>query len=198
MTKGAADTLQRSWRPIILVGVGLLCGIAIGRFSPTGSAGAAGRDRDIQGHESGHKWAPAMPDAPAGRQASGQGNSALELRRALEDPDPVSATQRFASILQTITASELPDAARSLWAKPGNSHEMNERKRLLGYRWGQLAGSAAVEFAQGQTGQGKVTAISAALAGWASVDPNTAKNWIDGQVDPRIRHLYNIALRSIH
>ena len=106
----------------------------------------------------------------------------------------MEATRRFSAYLQAITASELPGAANLLWAMPGNSRELNERKRLLGFRWGQLAGSPAVEFAQAQTGPGKVTAISSALAGWASVAPSAAKEWIDGQGDPRIRQLYDLAL----
>lgn len=194
MTTREGYPLKVSWRTFALLVLVLGCGIVIGRFSAADSFGTAGDDQTIRSGKSEYGWSSAYSKTPAGRQGGASGNGALELRQSLDDPDPVGGIQRFTSILQTITASELPEAAKSLWSKPGDSRELNERKRLLGYRWGQLSGSQAVKFAQAQTGQVKVTAISAALAGWSSVDPLAAKQWIDGQVDPRIRHLDDIAL----
>lgn len=183
----------------LLVG-GLVLGFAIGRFSspdpgPTAQGGSTSSASTVTDGRS--ALGPGHSAAATGfrsGQKSGPKVSLVELRRALDESDPVIATQRFATALQSITSAELSEAAKALWARAGDSREMNERKRLLGYRWGQLAGAKAVEFAQEQSGQGKVTAISAALAGWASADPAAAKAWIDGQGEPAVRLLYGFAL----
>ena len=183
----------------VLLG-GLTIGFATGRFwapdatqAERGGAHALPPAGDVRPNLS-----PTAPRTLAGSGGikSRKNNDAglREFQHAMDESDPVTATQRFATALQSITSAELSEAAKALWARAGDSRELNERKRLLGYRWGQLAGAKAVEFAQDQSGQGKVTAISAALAGWASADPAAAKAWIDGQGEPAVRLLYGFAL----
>ncbi len=77
--------------------------------------------------------------------------------------------------LDALPADEAAASAEQLWALPGDVAEITERKKLFCYAWGQLDGAAAIEFARTQPGAGKVAALGAALAGWASRYPEAAK-----------------------
>jgi hypothetical protein len=184
-------------KTLLVAAVAIVVGIALGFVAGRLSSPSPTASTDAVGGQAGAK-APASPLRAGGMTedegGAPRGGTLLSIRRAMDLSDPVMATGRFVDALEEMSASEAADIAKALWARPGNSLEMNERKRLLAFRWGQLEHSKAVEFAQAQSGQGKVTAISASLAGWASVDPGAAKAWIDGQVDPEIRVLYDIAL----
>ncbi len=119
----------------------------------------------------------------SGKSKTGD-DSTAELRKAMDAPDLVDGTWRFSAALQGLTAVDAASAAKALWARPGRSVEIDERKRLLGYRWGQIGGAEAVKFALAQSGQGKIAVITSAVAGWASVDPAAAKAWIERQSEP--------------
>ena len=94
------------------------------------------------------------------------GQAGRALRDAMDETDPVEASLRFAGFLKSLQVAGFQEAAEELWATPGAQRDLNERKRLLSYRWGARDGVAAVEFANNQIGEGKVTALSAALSGW--------------------------------
>lgn len=182
--------------PALTLVVGLVLGIAIGfhsravpRHNDHTSADSGGDTRPAARDSSIPGIAPAATSGVAGRRTGVQ-----QYRSAMKVSDPVVAAGRFALALHDLNEEEIASAAKDLWAKPGNPIELNERKRLLAYRWGQVEGAAAVEFAHAQTGQGKLTAISGALAGWASADPAAAKAWIADTAQPAVRSLYDLAL----
>lgn len=172
---------------------GVLIGFGLGRSSKPDSVQRAELEGASTTNPPKERAPQSLTGVPTDRNRS-RNDSFGEIKRAIEESDPVTSTRRFAAGLELLTAAQAAQAAEVLWTTPADSREMNERKRLLGYRWGQLAGAKSVEFAQAQTGKGKLAAISAALAGWASSDPAAAKGWIDDQVDPGVRMLYDVAL----
>jgi len=177
--------------PCVLVVVGLVAGFGLGRLSLSKKTDGVSGDENIEGRNRSKFTERSM----GGRDRLGSVRGIGELRRAMDDSDPVASMRRFSEILEEMTSAEAAEAAKVLWAEPGTSRELAERKRLLAYRWGQVDGANAIAFAEAQKpGQGKVTAISGALAGWASVDPAAAKAFIEAEVSPGLRALYDVAL----
>ncbi len=116
------------------------------------------------------------------------------LAAILAETDPLRHRVQFAQWLTALTADEATNAARQVWAQPGDLSEITERKKLFSYAWGQVSGAAAIEFARTQPGSGKVAALGAALAGWASKDPAAAQAWISARLDPGEQLMYSWAL----
>jgi len=181
---------------LLAVGVGV--GFAVGRFTAhearsTATTADAPAPLQVRPGSSSKE-----PEAPGRRRRDASGmvhDRADELRNAMDEPDLVVGAQRFSAAMQGLrSADAAAAAAKILWARPGRSVEIDERKRLLGYRWGQLGGAQAVDFALTQSGQGKIAVITAAVAGWASVAPAAAKEWIDRQSEPGMAGVFAGAL----
>jgi hypothetical protein len=116
------------------------------------------------------------------------------LFAVLAETDPVQHRALFMHWLTSLTADEAATSAQQLWALPGDVNEVTERKKLFCYAWGQRDGAAAIEFTRTQPGAGKVAALGAALAGWASRDPEAAKAWIASRLEPGEQLMYSWAL----
>jgi len=133
-------------------------------------------------------------DAPKDTSAIPSTAASAQQRADLQTSDPVRRHAEFGNFLTQLTADEAAARAHEIWSAAGEPQEIAERKRLFCYAWGQVAGSAAIEFARKQPGVGKVAAISGALAGWASKDPLAAKQWIEARLEPNERLLHGWAL----
>jgi hypothetical protein len=132
---------------------------------------------------------------PAPAAAAGLAKaSSTHLKDVLAETDPIRHRTLFMQWLTSLTPDEAATSAQQLWALPGDVNEITERKKLFCYAWGQVDGAAAIEFARNQPGVGKVAALGAALAGWASKDPAAAKAWITSRMEPGEQLMYSWAL----
>ena len=137
---------------------------------------------------------PAPPVAPAAAGIAAVRAPRPALSAVLAETDPVQHRALFMHWLTSLTADEGATSAQQLWALPGDVNEITERKKLFCYAWGQRDGAAAIEFTRTQPGAGKVAALGAALAGWASRDPEAAKAWIAARLEPGEQLMYSWAL----
>ena len=117
----------------------------------------------------------------------------VSLGKTLRVSDPVRQQAEFGRFLMGLSPEGAASEAHEVWSAPGEQQEISERKRLFCYAWGKVAGAAAVEFARKEPGVGKVAAISGALAGWASQDPQAARQWISSRLEPGERLLHTWA-----
>lgn len=104
-----------------------------------------------------------------------------QLRNALNQTDPLKRSLAVSSLLANLDPADAPgiaavfDAAHQSGARYTKEHEMFMRT------WGRIDGPAALQHAIDSTGDtsGSVPAL-AALAGWATADPDAARDWIEG------------------
>ena len=116
--------------------------------------------------------------AGPGKEDMGPASSTFEAtsleelaNRAIRDPNPITRRLAFSKLLEALT--------------PGNALKMREKLLALGaerdqwrdfnYQWGALAGEEAFQFAASS----KERDLDAALAGWASANPNQALAMLD-------------------
>ncbi len=98
---------------------------------------------------------------------------------ALFGSDPVRRSIELSALLKDLTVENAPAVAAAFERAKAKGLRFNEERRLFLRAWGALDGRAAVTDA---VGSGDVTAsgeVLAALAGWATKDPYTARAWVD-------------------
>ncbi len=110
---------------------------------------------------------------------------------ALRDPDPVRATLHFTQLIQALTAENAPAAFQALSEKAGTP-EAARLMSLLAHAWGAKDGKAALAAFDTLRGRDGDSARSTALAAWAALDPDAARQWLtdraaskDPKADPR-------------
>jgi RNA polymerase sigma factor (sigma-70 family) len=99
---------------------------------------------------------------------------------ALPDPDPLRRTQRVAQLLASLTRESAPDVAKMFDQLKGPGRSFETEHHLFLRAWGKLDGVAAL--AHTTVGGKKLDASAptlAALAGWATADAGSARQWIE-------------------
>jgi hypothetical protein len=99
---------------------------------------------------------------------------------ALFMSDPVLRARRIAELLGSLTAETAPLVAEAFEQAQQSGIQFDEEHRLFLRAWGKLDGLQAVEHAVEHAGGVKNRSeILAALAGWASVSPHDARDWVE-------------------
>lgn len=131
-----------------------------------------------------------QPETPAAPTLNSHHSSALQppkpdpasqLRNALNQTDPLKRALAVSSLLANLDPEDAPaiaavfDAAHQSGARYTQEHQMFMRA------WGRVNGPAAVQHAIDSTGDttGSVPVL-AAIAGWSTADPHSARDWIEG------------------
>ncbi|MEW6159045.1 MAG: sigma-70 family RNA polymerase sigma factor [Verrucomicrobiota bacterium] len=122
------------------------------------------------------------PTASANDGSAGDaaGSFVEEWERALFEPDPVRRATMISSLLSRLTAANAPLAASAFERARKNAMPFGDEFRLFLRAWAKLDGSAALKHASHDAPQPAASAeVLAALAGWASTQPQAARAWID-------------------
>lgn len=109
---------------------------------------------------------------------------ATQLRNALNQTDPLKRALAVSSLLAKLDPADAPaiaavfDTAHQSGARYTQEHQMFMRA------WGHVDGPAAVQHAIDSTGDASGSVpVLAAIAGWSTADPHSARDWIEGLED---------------
>ncbi|MED5586083.1 MAG: hypothetical protein VYB61_06985 [Verrucomicrobiota bacterium] len=128
----------------------------------------------------------------AGRQnAPGQGSRngtvGRRMTSALAELNPLQRNARVADILINLNAANVGEVLAAFENAP-RSEEANRYFRDFMYAWGRLAGEEAIAYAfDSESPRRDSRAGTSAIAGWANLDPEGAKEYVAGVKDERSR-----------
>jgi hypothetical protein len=126
----------------------------------------------------------AVDDRPGSRLS---GNSPAEARadevadpmaQILAQGNPVKAHQLVSSVLERLQKGN-PVELEDFLLSAGGALEHLHLAKLMAFQWGSVDGPAALAATLKMTGDARATALSAALAGWTSRDPEAAMRWLE-------------------
>lgn len=105
--------------------------------------------------------------------------AAEEWQRALFEPDPVLRSQRIAVLLGSLTPEIAPTVAETFEQAKQSGIQFGEEYRLFLRAWGKLDGAKAMEYADLRGGGEHTPEMLSTLAGWASANPQQARDWVE-------------------
>jgi hypothetical protein len=114
---------------------------------------------------------------------------AAAMREAMAETDPIKRSLMIAQLMQNLTADNVQDALAAL-RETSDRRENFQYFALLQYAWGKIDGEAAIAAAVEEGGRGGAFGAMSVISGWASTDPEAAKQWIESQEDGREKMMY--------
>ncbi len=149
-----------------------------------------------------HGAISALGDAPAGNPAGGSRQSLAgstgstagrRMASALADPDPLRRNLQVAELLSNLTTADIDEVLATFENGPRNE-ESNRHFREFLYAWGLLAGEDAVAYAMDSKSPRLEGKITSAIKGWATRDPEGAKEYVAGVKDSGTRQWMHLTV----
>jgi hypothetical protein len=110
-------------------------------------------------------------DLISGRRPAGAADFEALARQSVRDPNPIRRRLAFGRLLEALTPENALEIREQLVASGAGGEEWRD----FNYSWGAMAGVEAVNFAVSS----KEPDLDAALAGWASANPDGAIAFLD-------------------
>lgn len=200
-----------SVRPIVLIGaclLTLLVGVFIGsKMADNGSVAAEASVAASNSESAGERgWGQSIrqersEQAMSGMEVANAGSLspqavAIDQYLQMSQIDPLGAAQEALSatnnlerisklaLLLSQASSEDMAGIEELISSSSNDFERMQQMGMLYYAWGQVDAPAAVAYAEAQGGRRAEMATSVALSSWASLDPASARAWVEGSENP--------------
>lgn len=131
---------------------------------------------------------PATDHSPPTRKPAEPSQLADSWELALFEADPVKRTQRIAALLAQLTPGNAPRAAAVFQHARKQGRNFGSEYRLFLRAWGRIDGEAAVKHLvpSGEVKR-RSSDLLAAVAGWATATPMSARDWIELQPNDKIR-----------
>jgi hypothetical protein len=121
---------------------------------------------------------------------------ALDALLRLSQTDPLAAAtqamsasndlerlSQLALLLSAAAPEDMADLAH-LISVESNDFERGQQMGMLYYAWGRIDAPAAVAYAEAQGGRDSRMGATVALSSWASLDPASARAWVDSSENP--------------
>ena len=116
------------------------------------------------------------------------------LRKALNDPNPITRSAVFASLLSDLSPDNI-DAVLDVYEDIPMGFESMHEYQLLLFGWAKFDPPGAIEYCRDRaTGIGAGFATSGVLHGWASENPKAALAWVQAPENVGMSKLYNFGL----
>ncbi|CAA6679864.1 MULTISPECIES: hypothetical protein [unclassified Lentimonas] len=122
--------------------------------------------------------------------------AALDAFLRLSQIDPLGAAQealsasndlerisKLALLLSEASSEEMPAIADLIASQP-NDFDRMQQMSMMYYAWGRSDAPAAVAYAEERGGRHAGMAAGIALSSWASLDPASARAWVDASENP--------------
>lgn len=200
-----------SIRPVVLLGAGLLT-LLVGAYigfhigddpqsaqsaSETSSQAAQGSERALllesaesleegvemeEVLEAADALSPEMADLTAFLQL-GQMDPLAAAEEALSSSNNLESISKLALLLAQASSEDMPGIAE-LISSQRNGYEGMQQMSMLYYAWGRVDAPSAVAYAEAQGGRQSGMATSVALSSWASLDPASARAWVESSENP--------------
>ena len=199
-----------SIRPIVVIAacllmllVGVFIGLRLGdaRQEDARSDALASQERIANGALDQESRVAQEVDAALGAEAiiADEVNpqvAALDAFLRLSQADPLGAAEealsasndlerisKLALLLSEASAEDMP-AIADLIANQPNDFDRMQQMGMMYYAWGRIDAPAAVAYAEERGGRHSGMATGIALSSWASLDPASARAWVDASEDP--------------
>ena len=156
------------------------------------------------GH-SGHAISALDPSLGSGKGAiaNGKASGNVDSRQAaggrrmvsaLSDPDPLRRNSRVAELLINLNTGNVEEVLAAFENAP-RSEEVNRHFRDFMYAWGRFAGQDAIAYAfDSESSRRDSRAGTSAMSGWATQDPEGAKEYVAGVKDAGTRQWMHSAV----
>ncbi|MCP4847655.1 MAG: hypothetical protein GY899_06890 [Verrucomicrobiaceae bacterium] len=130
----------------------------------------------------------------SGKVDSRPGTAGRRMVSALSDPDPLRRNARIAELLINLNAGNVAEVLAAFENGP-KSEEANRHFRDFMYAWGRLAGEDAIAYAfDSESARRDSRAGTSAMSGWATRDPEGAKEYVAGVKDSGTRQWMHYAV----
>ncbi|ADE55736.1 hypothetical protein [Coraliomargarita akajimensis] len=107
----------------------------------------------------------------------------LAAEDALGSANDLDRISKMALLLAGASSEDMPGIAELITAQRNGFEEMQQLSMLY-YAWGRLDAPTAVAHAEAQGGRRSGMGVAVALSSWASLDPASARTWVDGMESP--------------
>jgi|GEM_PF-3249958 len=137
---------------------------------------------DPNASEAAARMSPEMADLNAFLQLT-QMDPLSAAQEALNESNDLDRISKLALLLAEASPEVMPELA-DLISNTRNDYERMQQMGMLFYAWGRIDAPAAVTYSESMGGRvaGMTTAV--ALSSWASLDPGSARAWVDGMENP--------------
>lgn len=102
---------------------------------------------------------------------------------ALAEANNLERISKLALLLSGVSSEDMAGIA-DLLSSNRNGFERMQEMGMLYYAWGRIDAPSAVTFAEAQGGRAAGMATSVALSSWASLDPGSARAWVEASENP--------------
>ena len=173
-----------------------------GKGDGTDFSSSAGKEQGNVPGRSGNGVISALEGAPAGNPTGGSRRSSAgspeftagrSMASALADRDPLRRNLLVAELLSNLTAADIDGMLTTFENGPRNE-ESNRHFREFLYAWGLLAGEEAVAYAMDSKSPRMDGKITSAIKGWATRDPEGAKQYVAGVKDSGTRQWMHLTV----
>lgn len=113
----------------------------------------------------------------------GQMDPLAAAEEALSASNDLERISKLALLLAGASSEDMPGIAELITSQ-SNDYDRMQQMGMLYYAWGRVDAPAAVAFAEERGGRQAGMATAVALSSWASLDPGSARAWVDGQENP--------------
>jgi hypothetical protein len=146
------------------------------------------------GNSSGNRKGGIAGGNSAGIRDAGPGTVGRRMASALSDPNPLRRNARIAELLINLNAGNAAEVLAAFENGPRND-ETNRHFRDFMYAWGRLAGEDAIAYAfDSESSRRDSRAGTSAMSGWATQDPEGAKEYVAGVKDAGTRQWMHSAV----
>ncbi len=128
-----------------------------------------------------------------------QGGSTRRFVKAfLKEGDTLEANKMFADLLLNLTAENAKEAFDALQESGRGARSIGREMGLFLQAWGRLDGESAIAAVEELGGDGRMRVFGSmsAVEGWASVDPESAKAYVNGLEDGKEKGMMSQGLIS--
>lgn len=113
----------------------------------------------------------------------GQMDPLAAAEEALSASNDLERISKLALLLASASSEDMPGIAELITSQ-SNDYDRMQQMGMLYYAWGRVDAPAAVAYAEEQGGRHAGMATAVALSSWASLDPSSARVWVEGQENP--------------
>lgn len=107
----------------------------------------------------------------------------VAAEEALATANDLDRISKLALLLAGAKSEDMPEIAELITAQRNGFEEMQQLSMLY-YAWGRLDAPTAVAHAEQQGGRRSGMAVGVTLSSWASLDPASARAWVDSMENP--------------
>ncbi|MFP6872703.1 MAG: hypothetical protein VCA55_04265 [Verrucomicrobiales bacterium] len=166
---------------------------------------AAGKVQGNVPDRSAHGVISALGGAPAGNPTAGSRRSSTgsvgstgstagqRMASALADRDPLRRNLHVAELLSNLTTADI-DGVLAIFENGPRNEESNRHFREFLYAWALLEGEDAVAYAMDSKSPRMEGKITSAIKGWATRDPEGAKQYVAGVKDSGTRQWMHLTV----